>query len=93
MARYTASGRAADIADLEKMLNDGESDVDLCKRAIEIFERLKDEEKYARRSSGSAATQRVKEEVTDFAKVIEQIERRRHEHALDMFKKFLEKHP
>jgi len=92
MTRYTASGRATDIADLEKMLNDGESDAELCKRSIEIFERLKEEERRVRRTSNSAAAgQRIKEEVADFEQVIRQIENRRHEHALDAFKKFLDK--
>lgn len=85
--------RAADIADLEKMLDDGEGDEDLCNQAIKIFERLRDEVKQHRQSGSGAQKNRIMGEARDFADVIKQVERRRHEHALDGFKKYLEKQP
>ncbi|MDO8521430.1 MAG: hypothetical protein Q7S52_04905 [bacterium] len=85
--------RAADIEDLEKMLNGGGSDEDLCSRSIEIFERLAEEANRYRYSGSGTQRNRIEDEVRDFADVIKQIERRRHEHALDRFKEYLTGQP
>lgn len=87
------ANRAPDIVDLEKMLNDGEGDRDLCARSKEIFERLRDEAKRYQYSGNLSEKARVKDEVRDFANVIKEIEERRHEHALDEFKQYLESQP
>lgn len=85
--------RAADIQDLEKMLNDGEGDEDLCDRAVEIFERLRDEERRFRYFVNSPERKRVEDETKDFVHVIDEINERRHEHALDKFKEYLKQQP
>lgn len=86
-------GRAADIADLEKMLDDGESDTDLCDRAIEVVERLYEDAKRFRHSSNAPQKKRVQDEVHDLQNVLEQIARRRHAHALDKFTDYLKNKP
>ncbi|HEY9585811.1 MAG TPA: hypothetical protein VJJ02_04460 [Candidatus Paceibacterota bacterium] len=87
-------GRAADIKDLEKMLNDGEGDDALNARAIEIYERILDEGKRIKRSRGSFKNlEELRGEVEDFEQVINQIETRRHDHVLDRFKEYLRKQP
>ena len=77
--------RAKDIADLEKMLDDGEGDDAINKRAIEIVERLEYEEKLARQNMKIRDMDIVDAERKDFERVIGDIKRRRHEHSLDTF--------
>lgn len=86
-------GRAADIDDLERMLNDGDGDDVLNARAIEIFERLRDELKRFKYSPSVSEKDRLKAEVEDFEDTLKQIEARRHEHALDRFKEYLKNQP
>lgn len=77
--------RAKDIADLEKMLDDGEGDDALNQRAIEIVERLEYEEKLARQNMKIRDMDIVDAERKDFERVIADIQRRRHAHVLDTF--------
>lgn len=76
---------APDIRDLEKMLNDGEGDASLSRRAIEIIERLDDERRRARYKMDYRTCERLAEEDADFKRVIGEILRRRHDHVLDRF--------
>lgn len=85
--------RATDIADLEKMLNDGEGDGDLCNRAIEIFERLRGEAHRLKQPVHAKERARIEAEAQDFVNVVGQIKQRRHEHALDQFEDYLDKQP
>lgn len=77
--------RAKDIADLEKMLDDGEGDAALNQRAIEIVERLEYEEKLARQNMNVSGMETIARERADFERVIADIQRRRHDHVLDVF--------
>lgn len=85
--------RAPDVADLEKMLDDGKSDDELCDRAIEIVERLRAEARRFRYSGNTREQDRIEAEGADFANVIEQIDKRRHPHALDRFKEYIRNLP
>ncbi len=77
--------RAPDIADLEKKLDDGEGDDVLCRRAIEIVERLEYEINLASRGRNARAVKALENERKDFERIIGEIRRRRHDHALDTF--------
>ena len=77
--------RAKDIADLERMLDDGEGDSSLNQRAIEILERIEYEGKLARQNMNIKGIETIEAETKDFERVIADIQRRRHEHVLDTF--------
>jgi hypothetical protein len=85
--------RAPDIEDLEKKLNSGGSYEELSRGAIEIYERFRDEAKKLKRSRNIHERDRLSAEVDDFDEVINQIEERRGEHALDQFKEYFSKNP
>jgi hypothetical protein len=81
--------RAPDIKDLEKMLNiDAASDDELSDRAIEIFERLLEAGKKARRV---VDREPIEKQIKDFERVTDDIIRRRSTHVLDKFYDYLRK--
>lgn len=82
---------ASDIRDLEQMLNDGEGDADLSRRAIEIIERLNREHREARYKIDNRLRARLAHEDTDFKRIISEILRRRHDHVLDRFFEHIER--
>lgn len=78
--------RAADIADLEIMLNNALSDAELCARSVEIYERLKEAKKNMRYRVDIDEAKRIDKECLDFIRVLGEIKVRRHPKALDQFK-------
>jgi hypothetical protein len=81
--------QAPDIADLERMLNEGGSADEINSRAIEIFERLEEEARRAKRNADVSAKGRVIRDAHDFDRVMKQIEARKHPIFLEKFKKYL----
>ena len=79
--------RAPLIDELEKILNDGGSDQELCDKAIEIVEWLLDEDEIVKQTANISKAIGLKEQQDFFVEVIDQIRARRHDHALDAFKK------
>lgn len=84
--RKNEAKRAADIADLETMLNNGLSDAELCARSVEIYERLKEAKKNMRYRVDIDEAKRIDTECLDFIRVLGEIKDRRHPKALDQFK-------
>ena len=85
--------RAEDIADLEKMLNDGEGDVELNAQARRILDRIWAEAEQcfdALEAGDSSQVDRLTREADDFNAVLKEIKRRRREHVLDPFDAYLE---
>ena len=79
------SKRAADILDLEHMLDNGLGDDMLCRRAIEIYERLIEEKKKFRYRISIEEAGVVDAQCADFKRVLKIIKRRRHAKVLDQF--------
>ncbi len=79
--------RAPLIDELEKILNDGGSDQELCDKAIEIVEWLVEESEIVKHTANISRALGIKAQEDYFVEVIEQIRARRHDHALDVFKK------
>ncbi len=84
--RKDVAKRAADIADLEAMLNNALSDAELCARGVEIYERLKEAKKNMRYRVDIDEAKRIDIECLDFIRVLSEIKDRRHPKALDQFK-------
>ena len=78
--------RAPLIDELEKILNDGGSDEELCDKAIEIVEWLFEEEEIVKHSANISRAMVLREQEEYFVEVIGQILARRHEHSLDAFR-------
>ena len=74
------------IDELEKILDDGGSDKELCDKAIEIVEWLVEESEIVKQTANIAKAMGIKEQEDYFVQVIDQIRARRHDHALDSFK-------
>ncbi len=77
--------RAPLIDELEKILDDGGSDKELCDKAIEIIEWLEEEIEIVKHTANISSAIRIKAQEDFFVLVIDQICARRHEHALDDF--------
>ncbi len=84
---------AGDINDLEKKLNDGESDKVLNTLAIEIYQRVRHEVLQAKRKKDHIALAFLKQQVEDFGEILASIENRRHAHVLDEFKEYTYRNP
>jgi hypothetical protein len=82
---------APDIVDLKKKLEDGEGDDVLNSRAIEIFERLTEEITEAKGWGDQSRQRSLEQEAKDFGDLIDEIERRRHAHALDKFAQYIKR--
>ena len=89
--RKLTEKRAADIADLEAMLNNALSDAELCARSVEIYERLKEAKKNMRYRVDIDEAKRIDKECLDFVRVLGEIRDRRHPKALDHFKEQIKK--
>ena len=89
--RNDTQKRAADIADLEEMLNNALSDAELCARSVEIYERLKEAKKNMRYRVDIDEAKRIDQECLDFINVLGEIKDRRHPKALDQFKAEIKK--
>ena len=75
--------RGPDIIELERLLDAGEGDDDLCQQAIAINKRLDDEMNQAgRKQQDALKRERIKLQRVDFQRVIADIRRRRHDQAL-----------
>lgn len=83
--------RAADIADLETMLNNALSDAELCARSVEIYERLKEAKKNLRYRVDIDEAKSIDQQCLDFLSVLGQINDRRHPKALDKFREEVKK--
>ena len=78
--------RAPLIDELEKILNDGGSDKELCAKAIEIIKWLIEEDEIVKQTANISKEIGLKEQGDYFVQVIDKILARRHDHALDAFK-------
>ncbi|OGZ12877.1 MAG: hypothetical protein A2942_01655 [Candidatus Lloydbacteria bacterium RIFCSPLOWO2_01_FULL_50_20] len=91
MGRRIVTGRAPDIEELEKMLNDCEDDDTLNDQAIKVFDRLVREVKRVASSHfGGERAKELKQELSDFEQVVRQITKRKHDHVLDRFNQHVE---
>ena len=84
---FIMTQRAPLIDELEKILNDGGSDQELCDKAIEIVEWLVEESEIVKHTANISKAIGIKAQEDFFVLVIDQIHARRHDHALDAFKK------
>lgn len=84
---FIMAQRAPLIDELEKILNDGGSDQELCHKAIEIVEWLVEESEIVKHTANISRAIGIKAQEDFFVEVIEQIRARRHNKALDAFKK------
>ncbi len=78
--------RAPLIDELEKILDDGGSDKELCDKAIEIVEWLVEDSEIVKQTANIAKAIGIKEQEDYFVQVIDKIHARRHANALDAFK-------
>lgn len=84
-----ADTRASDIIELERLLDDGEGDDELCKQAIKIFERLEREMNDAgRRQSDYVRREAIKVQRADFKAVLQTIRDRRHSGVLNQYDQY-----
>lgn len=84
--------RPPDIAELERMLADGECDADLNSKAIAIFKRLVHERKIMASIGSIPLLEMMEDERDDFMRVIASIQKHRHTHVLDEFQAYVEAH-